>query len=151
MADEHTLKARMESITEILCGVIGQKPIALPQLDRTASSLSTFPPVLLNSQAAAILQYDCVPLTNSDDLHLSQDDKYYLVVHANAKRNLASHSTPGNKSECTLSDYTVFNKEVDHGVTPSSSVIKSQGHQTSLKRCSCQYPMVMGLPCRHML
>jgi hypothetical protein len=38
-----------------------------------------------------------------------------------------------------------------HGVPSKSGVIKSNGHQTSLKQCSCQYPMVMGLPCRHML
>ena len=151
MADEHSLKDRMESINVLLRGVIGQKPIPLPALERIASSLSIFPRVLLNAQAALVLQYQCVPSNNCDEVNLPEDEKYYLVVHANAGGELASHSLLRKKSECTLSDYADFNKEVDHGVPSNLGVIKSNGHQTSLKRCSCQYPMVMGLPCRHML
>jgi hypothetical protein len=135
----------------LLRGVIGQKPIPLPALERIASSLNIFPRVLLNAQAALVLQYQCVPSNNCDEVNLPEDEKYYLVVHANAGGELASHSLLRKKSECTLSDYADFNKEVDHGVPSNLGVIKSNGHQTSLKRCSCQYPMVMGLPCRHML
>ena len=152
MADEHSLKERMESITTtLLRGVIGQKPIAPPKLDRTALSLSSFPRVLLNAQAQLITQYDCVPSNNCNDVDLPNDEKYYLVVHANAGHILASNSQPGDKSECTMSGYIKSNGEVDHGITPSTGVIKSSSHRTSLKRCSCQYPMVMGLPCRHVL
>jgi hypothetical protein len=152
MADEHTFRDKMEGINESLRGVIGQKPIALPALDRTASSLSQFPRILLNAQAQLMVQYECIPSNDyNHDVNLPEDEKYYLVVHSNAIRDRVSHILPGNKSQCTLSDYVKLIDEVDHGVSPGLGAIRSSGHQTSLKRCSCQYPLVMGLPCRHML
>ena len=128
--------------------------MVLPALEQTASMLDTFPRIMLNAQASLLIQYECVPALYNNNVDMPDDEKYYLVVHSNASGNFTSPDGEiytENKKKSTLSDYDHFSTEVDHGMQPQANVIKSEGHKTSLKRCSCQYPRLWGLPCRHML
>lgn len=154
LAAEHTLRNKMENVNVMLRGAIGAKPMVLPALEQTASMLHAFPRIMLNAQASLLIQYECVPALYNNDVDVPEDEKYYLVVHSNASGNFTSPDgeiCTENKKKSTLSDYDDFSTEVDHGMQPQANVIKSEGHKTSLKRCSCQYPRLWGLPCRHML
>jgi hypothetical protein len=154
LAAEHTLRDKMEHVNAMLRGAIGAKPMVLPALEKTASMLATFPRIMLNAQSALLLQYECIAALNKNNVDVSADEKYYLVTHSNARGKFTSPDVEictKNEKRCTQLDYDLFNTEVDHGMQPQANIIKSEGHKTSLKQCSCQYPRLWGLPCRHML
>ena len=56
LAAEHKLNEKMEKINFILRGAIGAKPMVLPAFEGTASKFDLFPYVLLNAQAALLIQ-----------------------------------------------------------------------------------------------
>lgn len=152
LAAEHKLNEKMEKIGVILRDAIGAKPMVLPALEGTASTLDLFPGVLLNTQVAQLIQYGCTPANNYDDVDLVNEENYYLLIHSNAGGMFTAPDrvAPLNKKECTISDNDNLSREVDHGILSQlADVIKA--HKTILKQCLCQYPRLWGLPCCHML
>lgn len=146
MADEHILKNRMARVSKMLRGTIGQKPIMLPGLERTSYTLGSFSRILLNAQVAQVICYDGASL--DDDLHLPNNEKSFWV----SRTNLGEMTVPKIKTmECNIKDYDVFNSGVDHGLTSVNHFLQSNRHEASLRTCSCQYPLLWGLTCRHML
>lgn len=100
------------------------------------------------------MKYECTPANNYDDVDLTGEEKYFLVIHSNAGGMFTAQDRIAqvNKKECTISDYDDLSSEIDHGIQPQLvDVITTVAHKTSLKQCSCQYQRLWGLPCRHML
>jgi hypothetical protein len=149
MANEHSLKNRLSTVTEMLRGAIGQKPMLLPGLETTSNKLRSFPCIVINAQAALILQYNCVPVDNNRDV--AANEKYYNITQATIGHNgMSSHNAMMHfaSAECNLSNYDHLNRGIDHRIMPIGNFV--QTHRTSLRCCSCQYPL-LGLPCCHML
>jgi hypothetical protein len=149
MADEHSLKNRMSTVMAMLRGTIGQKPMLLPGLEKTSNNMSPFPRIMMNAQAALVLQYNCVALDDNSNRNVAADEEYYQVTRTTIGRDEMSPHDVMMHRECNLSDYDHLNSGIDHGIMPIGNVV--QGHKTSLRSCSCQYPLLWGLPCRHML
>ena len=149
MADMHTLKNNMNQVTAMLRGTITQSFSLLPGLERTASNLESFPRIMMNAQAALLIKYDCNPL--GDDDTVPNDEKSFLVVPTNVGETTKFQLCDPMENGSMFSDHDGFNQEVDHGITLKEDRVKCNGHTTTLKKCSCQFPILWGLPCRHML
>ena len=150
MADEHTLKNKMQKVTVMLRGTISSNLALLPGLERTAAQMEPFPRIMMNAQAALLTKYDCHVLEDNT-LAPSDDNKWFLVHPTNAGDYAAPHIISATGKDCSISDYDGFNREADHGTLSMEIRMQSKGHRTNLKQCSCQYPKVWGIPCCHML
>lgn len=133
----------------MLRGTIGQKPMLLPGLEKTSNNISPFPRIMMNAQAALVLQYNCVALDDNSNRNVAADEEYYQVTRTTIGHDDMSPHDVMMHRECNLSDYDHLHSGIDHGIMPIGNVV--QGHKTSLRSCSCQYPLLWGLPCRHML
>ncbi len=81
MADEHSLKNRMGTVMAMLRGTIGQKPMLLPGLEKTSNNMGPFPRIMMNAQAALVLQYNCVALDDNSNRNVAAlDEEYYQVT-----------------------------------------------------------------------
>ena len=149
MADEHTLKNKMQKVTAMLRGTISNNLALLPGLERTASQMEPFPRIMMNAQAALLVKYDCFAL--EDNEHVPADEKCFTVVLTNAGDTVTSHPISQTEKDSSFSDYDGFNREADHGILSMEDRMQSKGHKTTLKQCSCQYPKAWGIPCRHIL
>ncbi len=147
MADEHTLKNKMQRVTVMLRGTISNNLALLPGLERTAAQMEPFPRIMMNAQAALLTKYDCSVLEDN----ATTSSNYFSVVPTNVGDSVASHPIGQTEKDCSISDYDGFNREADHGTLSMEVRMQIKGHKTTLKQCSCQYPKVWGIPCRHIL
>ena len=148
MADEHTLKNKMQRVAVMLRGTISNTNALLPGLERTAARMEPFPRIMMNAQAALLTKYDCSVLDGNTP---TTTKNCFLVVPTNAGEIVVSRPVSQTTKGSSISDYDGFNREADHGTSSMEVRMQIKGHKTTLTQCSCQYPKVWGIPCRHIL
>ncbi len=147
MADEHTLKYKMQKVTVMLRGTISNNLALLPGLERTATQMEPFPRIMMNAQAALLTKYDCSPVVEDG----ATIGNCFSVVPTTAGDYVALHPIGQAEKDCSISDYDGFHREADHGTLSKEVGMHIKGHKTTLNHCSCQYPKVWGIPCCHIL
>jgi hypothetical protein len=132
----------------MLRGTISNTNALLPGLERTAARMEPFPRIMMNAQAALLTKYDCSVLDGNTP---TTSENCFLVVPTNAGEIVVSRPVSQTTKGSSISDYDGFNREADHGTSSMEVRMQIKGHKTTLTQCSCQYPKVWGIPCRHIL
>jgi hypothetical protein len=108
----------------------------LPLVAALCKMLTPYAARILLAQSFLLLSYEVHPIEGCSEQQ-SLENLAFSLRYVEAQL-----------SGCPLDETELkeFERQADYGMT-----IERSQHVTTLKKCSCQFPMVWGIPCRHIL
>ena len=119
------------------CSLTQQSALLSP----LANALTAFAFDLLLAQFTLAVNYQSAPDQN-------EEGKYQVTVSSSGRSNLAPSSDALRPVIGEDGMITSWRCQEDFGLAEAH---ECPGHQTDLYSCTCQFPIVFQLPCRHIL